>query len=184
MSVPVSTQTAPAHAVAAVTPVVDYEPPMLDAPPRGPASRGPNARQASSTARSPMPATLRAVPATPRPALSGPSDQLRTAGAFTDAALRRVLEVIDRRRPVTQLRPLMAGGLTDSVLALHRLIPASGDAAVLRRVRLQPADKEDTTVEVSATYTRGDRVHAIACRVQRLPGPTGARWQIVALHIG
>ncbi|MGL5444982.1 MAG: Rv3235 family protein, partial [[Mycobacterium] stephanolepidis] len=30
------------------------------------------------------------------------------AVAFADAAMRRVLEVMDRRRPVAQLRPLLA----------------------------------------------------------------------------
>ena len=38
--------------------------------------------------------------------------------------------------------------------------------------------------EIAANYTRGERLHAIACRVQRTPGPTGPRWQVVALHLG
>ena len=44
------------------------------------------------------------------------SVQLRQAACFADAALRRVLEVIDRRRPVAQLHGLLAAGLVDSVL--------------------------------------------------------------------
>ena len=39
---------------------------------------------------------------------------------FADAALRRVLEVIDRRRPVAQLRPLLAPALIDTVIELSR----------------------------------------------------------------
>lgn len=163
MSVPVST---------AVTRVVDYEPPMLGARPQIAPPRRPGARTT-------QPRMLHAVPP-----VSAPPDQLRAAGAFADAALRRVLEVIDRRRPVSQLRPLLAGGLTDAVLALHRLVPASEGTAVLRRIRMQAAAHDGSAVEVSATYTRGDRVHAIACRVEQLTGPTGLRWQIVALHIG
>jgi hypothetical protein len=33
---------------------------------------------------------------------------------------------------------------------------------------------------VFGTYSRGPRVHAIACRIEQVAG----RWQVVALHIG
>lgn len=108
---------------------------------------------------------------------------MRAAGGFADAALRRVLEVIDRRRPLAQLRPLLAGGLVDSLLPAvvrqERRSPAR-----LRRLRIQPVGADGTAAEVAATYTRDERVHAIACRVQQMPTPTGLRWQVVALHIG
>ena len=108
---------------------------------------------------------------------------MRAAGGFADAALRRVLEVIDRRRPLAQLRPLLAGGLVDSLLPAvvrqERHSPAR-----LRRLRIQPVGADGTAAEVAATYTRDERVHAIACRVQQMPTPTGLRWQVVALHIG
>ena len=115
-------------------------------------------------------------------ALSAP---MRQAAIFVDAALRRVLEVIDRRRPVAQLRPLLLPSLVDSVLSVSR---AGGDqgAAVLRRMRLQPVGHRDreTAAEVFGTYSRGNRIHAIACRVERLPDGAATRWQVVALHIG
>jgi hypothetical protein len=114
---------------------------------------------------------------------------MRQAATFADAALRRVLEVIDRRRPVAQLRPLLVPSLVDSVLALGRTAarPAGpAGAAVLRRMRLQPAgrDTQDTAAEVFGTYSRGDRIHAIACRVERPPAGDKTRWLVVALHIG
>ncbi len=122
---------------------------------------------------------------------------MRQAAAFADAALRRVLEVIDRRRPVAQLRPMLAPGLVDSVLSIGHSAtgtgrghpPAHQGAAVLRRMRLQPAGRRDpeAAAEVFGSYSRGDRIHAIACRVERLPTGTrgaGSRWQVVALHIG
>src|SRR3954465_12182534 len=57
------------------------------------------------------------------------------AAAFADAVLRRVLEVIDRRRPIAQLRPMLTPPLMDMVFTLTRAAgPAK--AAVLRRVRL------------------------------------------------
>lgn len=109
---------------------------------------------------------------------------MRQAAIFTDAALRRVLEVIDRRRPVAQLRALLAPALVDSVLSVSRALTASQGTATLRRTRLQPAgcDVPDTAAEVFGTYSRGDRIHAIACRVER--PAAGGGWQMVALHIG
>jgi hypothetical protein len=109
------------------------------------------------------------------------SASMRQAAVFADAALRRVLEVIDRRRPATQLRPLLAPSLVDSVLSVGRSLAGSGGAAVLRRMRLQPVGDPATAAEVFGCYSRGDRMHAIACRVEQVPGN---RWQVVALHIG
>jgi Family of unknown function (DUF6459) len=118
-------------------------------------------------------------------ALSVMSEPMRQAAIFADATLRRVLEVIDRRRPVAQLRPLLLPGLVDSVLSVSRDAGHEG-AAVLRRIRLQPVGHRDreTAAEVFGSYSRGSRIHAIACRVEQLPGGGATRWQLVALHIG
>jgi hypothetical protein len=91
-----------------------------------------------------------------------------------------VLEVIDRRRPAAQLRPMLAPNLVEPVLAVGRSAADGRGAAVLRRMRLQPADR-DAAAEVFGTYSRGERIHAIACRVER--SPSGG-WQVVALHLG
>jgi hypothetical protein len=114
----------------------------------------------------------------------------QSAVLFADAALRRVLEVVDRRRPVAQLRGLLAPSLIDTAQTLAR-VPQRGGAAMLRRVRLRsvgctgdrqhPVDPaEVNAAEVFASYTRGPRVRAIAARVELVAG----RWQVVALHIG
>jgi hypothetical protein len=108
--------------------------------------------------------------------------QLRQAACFADAALRRVLEVLDRRRPVAQLHGLLAAGLVDSVLCANRLTAGHDEAAVLRRLRLQAAGASDrVAAEVFGSYSRGQRIHAIACRIERVKD---GRWQVVALHIG
>lgn len=121
------------------------------------------------------------------------SAPMRQAAIFADAALRRVLEVIDRRRPAGQLRPMLATSLVDPVLAIGRSAAGRAQghegAAVLRRLRLQPAGHRDpeTAAEVFGSYRRGQRVHAIACRVEQVRtgvGSAAARWQVVALHIG
>jgi len=169
----------------AVTRVVDCEPPARDVrqcrPPSPTALRRRNAAVQQRHSNQP--------PAAAAPAMSAP---MRQAASFADAALRRVLEVIDRRRPVAQLRGLLAGGLVDSVLAANRLgtnrlgsnrMGASDDGvAVLRRLRLQSVGATDglAAAEVFGSYSRGGRMHAIACRIERIAG----RWQVVALHIG
>lgn len=106
---------------------------------------------------------------------------MREAAIFADAALRRVLEVIDRRRPLAQLRPLLAPGLVDSVLSVARAPAGREGAAVLRRMRLQPVGHPSTAAEIFGCYSRGDRIHAIACRVEQV---ADNRWLVVALHIG
>lgn len=151
----------------AVSPVVDYEPPAFGAPPALPTVT-----------------TLRRRPAAPpAPARRNDGPDIRAAAAFADSALRRVLEVIDRRRPLAQLRPLLAGGLVDSLLTGRGRDGLDG-AARLRRVVAQPASPDGTAVEVAANYSRDARVHAIACRVEQFATPTGPRWQVVALHLG
>jgi len=154
----------------AVTPVVDYEPPAFGGPPVPP-----------------PPTVLRPrCVASVRPMSSPPVEEARVraatvaAATFADAALRRVLEVIDRRRPKAQIRPLLATGLVDSLPA-----GSAGDgAARLRRVVAQITDPRGSAAEVAASYSRGARVGAIACRVELLGTPTEPRWQLVALHIG
>ncbi len=105
---------------------------------------------------------------------------MRQAATFADAAMRRVLEVIDRRRPIAQLNGLLAAGLVDSVLSANRLTGGHNGVAVLRRVRLQAVNAPNAAAEVFGSYSRGQRMHAIACRIEQL----GGRWQVVALHIG
>jgi hypothetical protein len=165
-----------------VIPVVDYEPPAREV------------RQClpPTTTTAPRGNTYVRQRHSSQPAVAGKtssvSPQMRQAASFADAALRRVLEVIDRRRPVAQLNGLLAAGLVDSVLSANRvaavrLAADDGAAAVLRRLRLQAVGARDrfAAAEVFGSYCRGRRVHAIACRIEQA---VGGRWQVVALHIG
>ncbi len=167
--------------VFAVTPVVDYEPPRRDVPQCPQPPRATPRRRAGAPRR-----PLAAPPVGP----PQPSAPMRQAAAFADAALRRVLEVLDRRRPAAQLRPMLTPGLVDSVVAIGGSAAARAHgrdgAAVLRRLRLQPSGRRDpeAAAEVFGSYSRGNRVHAIACRVERVPSAAGTRWLMVALHIG
>ncbi len=161
----------------AVERVAEYEPPTRDVPRSVPRCRTPRRPYSPRRVTEPPPTSL--VGAT----LSAP---MRQAAVFADAALRRVLEVIDRRRPLAQLRPLLVASLVDPVLSVSRATAGQEGAAVLRRMRLQPVGHRDreAAAEVFGSYSRADRMHAIACRVEKLPTGSGARWQVVALHIG
>ncbi|MFZ1179782.1 MAG: Rv3235 family protein [Mycobacterium sp.] len=177
-------------------PVVDYEPPTQDVPRSVPqcrqSSRAPLRRRSAHAPRRAFPGQVSRQPPTAQVSnvMSAP---MRQAAIFADAALRRVLEVIDRRRPAAQLRPMLAPSLVDSVVSVGRSAtghtPGREGAAVLRRMRLQPAGHHDpqTAAEVFGAYSRGNRIHAIACRVEQVPagaGSAGTRWLVVALHIG
>jgi hypothetical protein len=146
------------------SPIVDCEPPPVGitaCPPPSPAALH---------RRTPRP--LRPVP---RPV---PRDPLppHAVVVFADAALRRVMEVVDGRRPIAQLRPLVAPALIDTVTALTRAPHTA--AATLRRVRLRMIDGE--AAEVFGSYTRGPRVLAVAARIELHRD----RWRIVALQLG
>lgn len=157
-----------------VVPVVDYE-----LPPVGASScpvPSPTALRRPTTRR----ARLRAVPST-----SPVSDPpwARAAAAFADAVSRSVLEVVDRRRPLAQLQPMMGEAVLDTVLTLAGEA-RTGSSAVLRRVRLRIVDRDGEAAEVFGTYARGKRVHAIAGRVERVSIRGTLRWRLVALQIG
>lgn len=160
-----------------VIPVVDYEPPL----PAGPRSSQDMFAHGSMPGRASDRPRSTNHPAT---ALDHQAEaQRRSAAAFADASLRRLLEVLDRRRPLTQLRPLLAASLLDSLLQG----PGRRDhpsAAHLRRVRVQLVGASGAAAEVAASYARGPRMHAIACRIEQIPTTTGSRWQVVALHLG
>ncbi|WP_231395895.1 Rv3235 family protein [Mycobacterium sp. URHD0025] len=107
-----------------------------------------------------------------------PEPQLQPGAAqFADMALRRVLEVVDRRRPPAQLRSLMSQLLLDAVVAAAKCRHPT--TASLRRVGLRSAAPSGAA-ELFATYTRGARVRAIAGRIEL----RGGRWQLTALQLG
>lgn len=101
---------------------------------------------------------------------------------FADAALRRVLEVVDRRRPAAALKSVLTPNLIDTVRP-HAPSPSTQGAAVLRRLRVRTAattNGEASAIEVFGTFTRGRRVHAVAGRIE----VRDARWRFVALQLG
>ena len=137
--------TPPGRDAFAVTPVVDYEPPTRDVPQNAPQCRPSShttlRRRSARGPRRAYPGQPSRQPQTPAAEVTNvASAPMRQAAIFADAALRRVLEVIDRRRPAAQLRPMLAPSLVDSVLSIGRSAaghatgrpPGHHGAAVLR----------------------------------------------------
>lgn len=119
----------------------------------------------------------RSAPTTPPPRHAPDRTAERASAGFAAGALRVILEVLDKRRPPTHLQPILAPALAASVAAAIDPGPRH-NAAVLRRVWAQACGSQ--SFEVSATYSRGRRLHAIACQIRYSAG----RWQLVALQIG
>jgi hypothetical protein len=152
----------PSEEVSLTTPIIDCEPPPVGI----------------TACPPPSPAALhRRTTRHLRPVLRPPRDPLppHAAMLFADAALRRVLEVVDRRRPIAQLRPLVTPALIDTVTALTRA--PHNAAATLRRVRVRMVDSE--SAEVFGTYTRGPRTLAVAARIELHRD----RWRIAAFQL-
>lgn len=174
-------------AVIPVMPITDYEPPACAVTQGRLAVRAPSLLRPR---RGHAPPLTTVPPGRPPRAVLSPA--AREAAAFAETALRRVLEVVDQRRPAAHLYPLLAAGLVESVLSVLSEHPATASAtgctgaAALQRVRLQMVGSAGppAAAEVFGTYRRGRRIHAVACRVERLPTVTGPGWQVVALHIG
>jgi hypothetical protein len=183
---PLTASPIPFEPGALTAPVIDYEPPPFDI--AGRAASELNVAGRAAPCPAPTSAALHRSPRRAlRPVERAASDVAPppAAAAFADAALRRVLEVIDRRRPIAQLRQMLTPPLLDTVFTLTRTA-GRDKAAVLRRVRLRTAavdgqdPRQPMAAEVFATYTRGERVRAIAGRVEIKDG----RWCLVALQIG
>ena len=153
-----------------VSPVIDYEPAPQSGDRSCPAPAG--AALHKVTPRPPRRRPGRCEPAPPRSAVM-----------FAETALRQLLEVIDRRRPVAQLRPLMTPVLVERMIA--RAAATRNGSTSMLRVRTRAVDTtgrydEVGAAEVFGSFHRAGRVHAIAARIERHRDG----WRIVALQIG
>ncbi|AOW92226.1 hypothetical protein BFN03_04560 [Rhodococcus sp. WMMA185] len=165
-------------------------------------SRAPRFEPAAQAVSAPPPAVSRSAPSTgrhtlgrgrsrpsphsgtsprPRPSAGPGSPLAPDAQRFTEQAFRLVLEVVDRRRNVRQLRPLLSPSLLD-VIRAHAVADSPTrqlGAATLVRVHLRAI--EPSAFEAFGTYSRGRRIFVIAARVEQVPD-TG--WTITSIVIG
>ena len=166
---PMTASRIPPEPVSLTTPIIDCEP-----PPVGIAACPPPSPAALHRPHHPAPCGRCSVrcPAT--------HCRRRAAVAFADAALRRVLEVVDRRRPIAQLRPLVTPGAdrhghradASAARTPPRRCDGSGCAWSTATTKLKP--------RCSRRIPGRHRVRAIAGRIELVDD----RWRIVALQIG
>ncbi|QIS22384.1 Rv3235 family protein [Nocardia terpenica] len=124
-------------------------------------------------------AAARRSPHDGRSASSGTPDETASAATrFAERSMRVVLEVLDGRRPVTQLRPLATPTV---VAAVETLLRTGGGRhlgpAVLVSVRATFVTS--AAVEVCGGYDRGDRHFAMAARIVTRRGG----WRLAALRL-
>ena len=153
-----------AHSPIRLRPLPDYEPDDVGSPPR----RWSSLRPVSGP-------QLTLVP--PPPTADGPPVHPGTLAQV----LRRVLEVLDGRRPVAQLRSLLPDAAFEALLTRLRTV-RPGCRHVLRKVRT--CFPTTRTVEVSAVIsvtspTGRQRVVAAAARFEK----DGDRWLCTVLRI-
>lgn len=134
-------------------------------------------------------------PHRPHPRAVSPATAAARRFAAETAAV--IVEVLDRRRNVAQLRSRVTAPVLEQFTALVRSAPLRGveQVGVVRRVHIQMCDP--TAAEVFGSYARGGRVRAFVCRVEWLPCrvriPAGRyqssgtrtedRWQVVDFAI-
>lgn len=127
-----------------------------------------------------------------------PSDLPGRLRAFGVTAVKLVLEVADRRRPMAQLVPTTSMEVAEAIGAMARSAAGTtgGPTAGVRRLHVQLG--ADGGAEIFGSYTRGDRIGAFAGRleqrmVHRRIGPDGLglplrhgerRWQLVEFILG
>ncbi|MFC9355574.1 Rv3235 family protein [Rhodococcus sp. NPDC057014] len=133
-----------------------------------------HARHRSSPHSGASPRTAAAHPGT----LPIPSPDVQR---FTEQAFRLVLEVLDRRRNVRQLRPLVTPSLVDVVRTFALAESPARRLGVAALVRVHLRAVEPCVFEAFGTYGRGPRIFVIAARVEQ-QSDTG--WTVTSLVIG
>jgi hypothetical protein len=110
---------------------------------------------------------------------AAPDENDSAAKRFAERSLRMVLEVLDGRRGVVQLRPLADPVVVSAVQTLARTGVAERrlGAAVLAGVRIVPVERG--TAEVFGGYERGGRRFAVAARITARRG----EWRVTALRL-
>ncbi len=171
-------------------PIPMYEPPSRPYTPRG--SRNPlpegheavpcRSRLRPRTAQAPHrePAGIRRAACSVARSNHG-GEALEQARLAAERSLRVALEVLDHRRPVSQLSGIADERTVAAVGTLVRadLVPSRElGAAVLAGLHVEMIDEQ--TAEICARYLRGSRRLALAARIER----SGTRdWHLTALRL-
>ncbi|MFF0452743.1 Rv3235 family protein [Nocardia africana] len=98
---------------------------------------------------------------------------------FAERSLRLVLEVIDGRRPLGQLRPVVEPTVLAAVETLARTAAAERRLGTAVLVTVKLAEVTASAAEVCGGYERGQRRFAVAARLVLRRG----RWRVSALRM-
>lgn len=162
-----------------LVPVPDHDPAAVPGPPRGvPQPRTPADHQLRLIVSDPAP---------PRRGWADPvptaADQLPDAQDFGRRVAQVVIDVLAGHRPATQLLRWARPDVFEALRARVAITTAPRSGGPTRRpvVRsVRACQITATAVEASAVVVEGDRVRALAMRLEGLDG----RWRIAALVIG
>lgn len=133
---------------------------------------------------------VRALHVVPEPP-PAPDAAAIAAREFAIAAMTVVLEVMDRRRPVSAMAPFVADPVADHVIsrgrARHDFRTGSGNRAGLRLRRVHIQITDSGAAEFFGSYTCAERVRAFAGRMATVAKPSKAPrrppWQIQGLML-
>nr|WP_281186676.1 Rv3235 family protein [Nocardia mikamii] len=107
-------------------------------------------------------------------------DEIGSAAAiFAVRSLRLVLEVIDGRRPLGQLRSVVEPTVLAAVETLARTAAAERRLGTAVLVTVKLAEVTGHTAEVCGGYERGERRFAVAARLVLRRG----HWRVSALRM-
>ncbi|WP_157170894.1 Rv3235 family protein [Nocardia araoensis] len=115
------------------------------------------------------------------PAAAAGDETPSAARRFAESAVRIVLEVLDRRRPVPQLAVVADATVVAAVRTLldAGYVPGRG-LGVAVPVRVSVVLVDARAAEVFAAYARGGRRFALAARIVRT---RSAGWRLTALRL-
>ncbi|MBB3035646.1 Rv3235 family protein [Hoyosella altamirensis] len=104
------------------------------------------------------------------------------AHAAASALFRMTLEILDRRRPVTHLSQCATRLIVDQVGAISRRNDLRGTVGNARLLRVHVRPVSSMATEAFCTCERGDRVFAIAAKIELAPG-VPPRWVCTSLRV-
>ncbi len=149
----------------------------------------PEARESGSRLREPLMAPIRRRTAPPRP--EAVNVEIRQ---FATGAIKLVLEVMDRRRPIGHLARVALPHIADQFRVVLNAGGTTRAPATSTLLRVHSQSSRPDAAEITVVYRRGERVHAMGARVERrlitVPAATPTaprrkqwRWMLVAITV-
>lgn len=113
-----------------------------------------------------------------------PFDPAAYATAYR--ALSLMLEVLDRRRPLLQLRPMLTPQAFRYLGVVVDWLPTTAQRGNARVLSIRMCQPRDDVAEIAAVCKLGGRIRAMAARFERHQEPVSVdlRWRCSVIHLG